>query len=428
MANISYNNNPQHYKRLIEKINDEINFSGYLLNSGFKLLKKSAGSMEFIQNDDRIVVLTSRQPATYFNRNDSNDKGRFFKFIRQRSANFYEAVKDGLSAINRDYEYQEVLPEKPKSTSRSIEENYNIVALENPSYLVKERAINLETLNSNAFKGRVFNAYHFRDTGGRIPNIAFPKYDLNNKRVNYIIYNKPYKDKDTGEEKKFRLVLNKKDAFLFHSNFPKNGIHRIILGESGIDLLSFHELNGKEGDFYISLGGNIYQEKINFLSQLVAPIIEKNNVELVSAFDNDKAGHEYDVLVFTKMINQYAKDKYVECSFKNGIVELRIHYNQKAIAELGLDSKKIGEALTISPVLSKSIRQTMFSDKLMYEFNLQDLMKLNYKSFQNTNGLKLFMLAVNETFLPFRTDVLKSHSNDWNQDLMDSKKKVSIKK
>jgi len=428
MATISYNDNPQHYKRLIEKINDEINFGAYLLSSGFKLLKKSAGSMEFVLNDDRIVVLTSRQPATYFNRNDSGDKGRFFKFIRQRSDNFYEAVKSGLSAINRDYEYQEVAPQKVKPTGRTIEENYNIVPLENPVYMMKERRISKETLNSNAFIGRVFNAYHFRDRGGRIANIAFPKYDLNDQPVNYIIYNKPYKDKESGEIKKFRLVLNKKDAFLFHTNFPKNGVDRIIFGESGIDLLSFYELNGKEGDFYISLGGNIYQEKMNFLSQLVAPIIEKNNVELVSAFDNDKAGHEYDVLVFTKLMNQYNKDKYVECNFKNGMVELKVHYNHSAIAQIGIDSKKIAEALTISPVLIKSIRQTMFSDKLMYEFPLEDLMKLNYKSFQNTNGLKLFMLALNETFLPFRTDIIKSNSNDWNQDLMDSKKKVSIKK
>lgn len=428
MAQISYNDNPQHYKRLIEKINDEINFSGYLLGSGFKLLKKSAGSMEFILDEDRIVLMTSRKPATYFNRNDSNDKGRFFKFIRQRSSNFYEAVKSGLSAINRDYEYEELVPEKVKSPTKSIEENYNVVPLENASYLVKERAISTETLNSYAFRGRIFNAYHFRDSGGRIANVAFPKHDLNDNRVNYIIYNKPYKDKHSGEIRKFRLVLNKNDAYLFRSNYPTNGVKRIILAESGIDLLSFHELNGKESDFYISFGGNVYQEKISFLIQLITPIISKNQVELVSAFDNDNSGHEYDVLVFTKLINQYNKDRYVECSFKNGVVEIRIHYNQNALDKLGTDSKKIAQALSISPVLLKSIRQTMFSDKLMYEFTLQNLMKLNYKSFHNTNGLKLFMLALNETLLPFRTDILKSRSKDWNQDLQESKKKVSIKK
>ena len=89
---INYKDNPNHYKRLIGKINEEVDFASYLNFIGYKLLKKSAGSMEFVLDNDRIVLTISRSPVSYFNRNDSEDKGLFFKFLLNRDRNFYKAV------------------------------------------------------------------------------------------------------------------------------------------------------------------------------------------------------------------------------------------------------------------------------------------------------------------------------------------------
>jgi hypothetical protein len=290
---ISYKEDPEHYKRSIGKINREVDFVGHLLRTGHVLLKKSAGSMEFAKDGDRIVLMTSRDPISYFNRNDSEDKGLFFSFLRKGERNFYRAVEQGLEIIGRVHEHVTESPKVPlkKGRTRTLEENYNIEPLRNAIYLTKERGIAMETLVADPFKGRIFNAFHHNDNGGKIANVAFPKFDIGGIPRNYILYNRPYRDRHTGELKKFRLVLNGKDHFLFSSNPPKEGVGRIVFGESGVDLLSFHELEGKKGDLYISFGGNLYTEKLDFFYGLITPFLSRKGVQLVSIFDNDATGH-----------------------------------------------------------------------------------------------------------------------------------------
>ena len=103
----SYSENPAHYKRLIAQINTEADFPAYLQQLGYRLLKKSAGSLEFGNGADRIVLNIARNPVTYFNRNDSTDKGLFFKFIRKQNGDFYRTVKAGLEIIDRTYAFDE---------------------------------------------------------------------------------------------------------------------------------------------------------------------------------------------------------------------------------------------------------------------------------------------------------------------------------
>lgn len=432
IKSISYKENPEYYKRLISKINEEVDFASHLIHLGYRLFKKSAGSIEFIDDKDRIVLITSRSPVSYFNRNDSEDKGLFFKFLRKRKHNFYETIKLGLEIINRSYDLDIETKKIPKKSlkRKSLEENYNIVSLSNPVYLTKERAIDIKTIHSDFFKGRIFNAFHFSDNGGKIANVAFPKFNVNGKPQNYIIYNKPYKERNTGKLKKFRLVLNKKDHYLFHSNLPERGTKRIVFGESGIDLLSFNELNGKEGDFYISFGGNIYKEKLDFFYQLIAPIISQNNIELVSILDNDIAGFEYDIKVFTKVINELSFGIYFENSFKQGDITIKIHYNQNMRMHLASDSKFIEKVLrsNLPNNTNDYMKNVVFSDKLILEFSIPELMKLEDNSLKNTNALQQLILALNELYLPIPANILKSKGKDWNEDLKNSKKKSNYQK
>jgi len=427
---MNYKDNPDHYKRLISQINEEANFSSYLINSDYKLLKKSAGSMEFVNNEDRIVLLTSRSPISYFNRNNSEDKGLFFKFLRNRESNFYATIKTGLEVINRSYE-NDTIPQKVVKVStnkKSLEDNYNIVPLRNPIYLTKERLIAIETLNSDFFKGKIYNAFHHNDNGSKIANVAFPKFDLEGVIKNYILYNRPYKDRNTGTLKKFKLVLNNKDHFLFHSNFPKNGVKRIIFGESGNDLLSFCELKAEQGDFYVSFGGNVYKEKLDFFYQLIQPIISDDKVALISIMDNDVAGHQYDLTVFSKLINELNANVYFETSFKNGIVTIKIHYNEGIREQISIDNQKLETVLKTFVNGKNSIENIVFADKLLLEFSLPKLIEAKLASANNTNEFNVLMLTLNKLYLHTDTQILKSKGKDWNQDLIDLKKKAIILK
>ncbi|MDB4291762.1 hypothetical protein N9954_00025 [Maribacter sp.] len=426
MSSPNYKDNPEHYKQLIAKINEGANFPIYLHQKGYVLIKQSAGSMEFQNDEDRIILQTSRSPFTYFNRNDSLDKGLFFKYLLQRSPNFYIAVQSGLEIISQKHEVEtiDLKTEKPKRSAISLEENYNIVPLRNATYLRKDRQISNETVNNQLFKSRIFNAYHIRDNGGKIANIAFPKYDLENNPKNYVLYNKSYRGKADNKIKKFRLVLNKKDQFLFYSK-PIDSPGRVIFGESGTDLLSYHELHGKPEDFYISFGGNVYKEKLQFFVQLIEPYLKAKTVDLVSIMDNDTSGHEFDLKVFTAVINHYSKNVYIESSVRRDIVSLHIHYTEGVRHRISKHKDLIQKGLTClmkrdDPILG-IVKCIVFSDKLLLEFPLKETIDAKHTE-QKSSVFQTLLKTINALYLPFKTSMHKSQGKDWNDDLRESKK------
>ncbi|MBO6533979.1 MAG: hypothetical protein JJ967_13100 [Muricauda sp.] len=65
MQSPNYGDNPQHYKNLIAQINEEANFPMYLHQNGYKLVQQSAGSMEFQNDEDRIVLHDLLQPERF---------------------------------------------------------------------------------------------------------------------------------------------------------------------------------------------------------------------------------------------------------------------------------------------------------------------------------------------------------------------------
>ncbi|MBC7000349.1 DUF3991 domain-containing protein [Cytophaga sp. FL35] len=429
MKSPNYGDNPEHYKRLIAKINEEVDFAMYLQRNGYKLINKSSGSMEFQNDEDRIVLQTKRNPVTYFNRNDSLDKGLFFKYLMQRSPNFYKAVQAGLEIANQSntIENDILKPKKSNVRAKSLEENYNIKPLLNSQYLMVQRGISRKTLNSPPFQGRIYNAYHIRDNGGRIANIAFPKYDSDGNAKNYILYNKPYRSKKDNETKKFRLVLNQKDHLLFHSK-PIENPKKIIFGESGIDLLSYHELHGKPHNFYVSFEGNVYREKLQHFLQLVRPMLTNESTRLISILDNDLKGREFDLKVFAALINEYNPNVNIETAFRSENACLRIHYTEKTRGRLPLHTEILNEKLTSD--ISKHglvfgpVRCVGFSDKILLEFSLHEMANVTRSK---QNAFKTILDTINALYLPFGADLHKSQSKDWNDDLKATKKEKYVR-
>lgn len=422
----SYSQNPAYYKRLIAKINAEADFPAYLQHLGYKLLKKSAGSLEFRNEDDRIVLNIARNPVTYFNRSDSTDKGLFFKFIRKQHDNFYRTVIAGLEIIDRSYALDETTLEikRNRAPLKSLEENYNIVPLRKAGYLTRTRGVSQATLDDELFQGRIFNAFHIKDNGGKIDNIAFPKYDLDGHPKNYILYNRPYFDRRENKRKKFRLTLNKNDRYLFYSKPISNPEH-IVLGESAIDLLSYHELHGSPKTFYISFGGNIYAEKLAFFAQLIEPFLENEKTQVISAMDNDIAGRESDIKVLPTLINQCNSKIFIEYSLKRGRVNMAMHYVEGHRTQISLDKSAIDETLKSSSIKNNpslnSIRTTAFSDKLVLEFSLEELPNTFQMSDNNKNAFNILLGSIGNLYLPYKLKIQKSKGKDWNDDLREYK-------
>jgi len=365
------------------------------------------------------------------------DKGLFFKFIRNRQANFYKTIALGLEIIDCTYEVHNNILELPKKEggSKSLEENYRIVPLEKMEYLTQNRGISRATIHDELFEGRIFNAFHAADKGEKIANIAVPKYDLGGNPKNYILYNMEYFDRNENRRKKFRLVLNKKDSFLFYSK-PPHDPEKVVFGESAIDLLSYHELYGSPKNFYVSFEGNVYREKLAFFTQLIEGYSRNEKIEFTSIFDNDCAGREFDLKVISALVNQFNPNVYVEHYSKDGNARMIMHYAASHRKHMPKTKIKIETILT-NDCSDKGIGRSLlkvlcFSDKLLIEFNSDTLSTRYLESKNGTSTFKMLLETLGKLYLPFSFGVHKSIGKDWNDDLRDSKpfqktqKKISI--
>ena len=418
----SYNDNRQYYKDIIDQINTKSNFPMYLNQLGYKLVKKSAGSMEFHNKQDKIVLNTSRNPVSYFNRNDSTDKGLFFKYVLKRKENFYKAVEAGLEIIRHipmestEFKVQQT----EKSTFVPLEENYNIVPLQNLNFLVGNRGILETTLLGDKFKGRLFNAFHVRDNNGKIPNTAFPKYDLEGNIRNYVLYNRPFRSKVDGKIRKFRLVLNKKDQFLFHSQPVSGKKISLVVGESGMDILAYHQLYGKQENFYVSFSGNLYREKLEIFISLFKKHTESKKYEVISIMDNDRQGFEFDLSVFASLLNVTNQKVYLERNIIKGNVSMNFHYKESERLNISKDHLSIKSSLkknlTNESLEKSKIKVLAFLDKLVIEFKLADLTQPKME--EPTLMFKELMGILTERFLSFPFHIDKSNEKDWNDELL----------
>ncbi|QLG46592.1 toprim domain-containing protein [Costertonia aggregata] len=420
---INYSQNPLHYKRLIAQINEDIDFSGYLNAQGYQLLKKSTGSREFKKNDERIVLQIKRQPVTYFNRNDSSDKGRFFKFLHMRSANFYEAIKSGLGAIGQSYPAANIhTPQKSIKNFISLEERYNIQPLTKPFYLTEGRNLSPATLRSEAFKGRIFNAFHINDEQGRIANIALPKYGMDGSIKNYTLYNRPYRDSKDGKTKKFRLFLNERYEYLFVSN-PEVKAEKVVCVESGFDAMAYHELHGFPKAFYISMSGHIDNRKLEQFFQWNTFVGGTANLPIHLAFDHDIEGMRYDLMVLSAWINRWSDRVFMELDWKRPVMMVQLDYRSKSLTEMERDVDFINKQIASGPegmakVLEKAI---CFKDKVVWELDLDKIQRFPHLSRDYWKRV-ISILSVSFTRDGIKMD--KSHTrNDWNDELISVKKK-----
>ena len=420
---INYSEDPLHYKKLIAQIDEEVDFSGYLNDQGYRIMKKSIGSQEFKKNDERIVLQTKRHPVTYFNRNDSLDKGRFFKFIHTRSANFYEAIKSGLEVIERTYPtIHTTTPKKSTKNLISLEERYNIQPLTKPIYLTEGRHLSLETLHSEAFKGRIFNAFHINDNRGRIANVALPKYGTDGNIKNYTLYNRPYRDRKDGKTKKFRLFLNERYEYLFVSN-PEVKADKVVCVESGFDALAYHELHGFPKAFYISMSGHIDDRKLEQFFQWNTLVGGATNLPIHLAFDHDIEGMRYDLMVVRSWVNRRSDRVFMELDWKRSNMQIKLNYRSNSLAEMERDADFINKQIASGPegmalVFEKAI---CFKDKVVWELDLDRIQRSPKAS---RDYWKRAIGILSECFTRDVIRIDKSPSQkDWNDELISVKKK-----
>ncbi|HUZ59456.1 MAG TPA: toprim domain-containing protein [Hanamia sp.] len=276
---------------------NEISIIELALSVGYKIRKRDGIKWPVLKDEisgDKIIIVNPQSTSNqgYFNPQDTKDKGTLINFVKNRLGSVFPYLNGKSEAGNINavlYNYQSLpLPEKNlfKKEVNNLVQEYSekefclpdgLSELKDPTYLYY-RGIQSQTINKSLFNGKIFNAKR-----NGFNNIGFPYYNASGDTVGFEIRNKQFKHVIEGTDR---------SVCIWHSNLPST-LENIILTESPIDALSYHQLKGKNNSLYVSFGGAVGDDQITTLKA----IIKKANIipefKFISAVDNDDAGRKY---------------------------------------------------------------------------------------------------------------------------------------
>lgn len=421
----NYADNRMHYRMLISKINQEVNFSGYLNLHGYKLLKASVGSKEYGKDQERIVLHTKRNPVSYFNRNDTQDKGWFFSYLLHRYGNFYTAISLGLEAINASY-HSEAKTSKVLRTKKStnLAATFLIEPLKRWNYIVKERGLSLKTLESEAFNNKVLNGIYNTTKGNQITNIALPLTDTEGNIKNYILFNKPYWSPKKNKLQKFRRVMNSQYHFLFTSN-PTANIKALACFESGFDAMAYHESKGLPNLFYMAFNGQLDERKLEQFFLWKNKIDPEGKLPIKLSFDHDIAGFYFDMYFLKSLMSREKKQYDFVLHRQNFVVKLQIQGHEIALLgeELKTELNILHQQIDLQPAKIISLKET-----LIIELQLDSILHLGPGKYGSSWYWEGFFSILTNTLECPKIQIQKPLLHkDWNEDLIWFKNHEQVK-
>ncbi len=419
-------------------INTQIDLYQIAYSFGYteELKKKTSVTWITLKNDNDSVITINRtaSPQWYFNRDEDGDKGNTFQFLLNRihgnlAINQNPTKKDIFLVFQKVNNYLNLpinnVPErpsvkvthKPKNTSiKELSKELNIGPFVKKAFLLKNRNISLTTLDHPIFKNRIFNSIKITNSGSKIPNVAFPKFDPETFKISgYEIRNKEF-NSNLGN-----------DSHLWISQLPKN-IHYIAIVESAIDAISHFELHSPSNlhTLYVSLGGTLSQGKLTTINTLINNI-QKNNIHLGIKLltDNDINGTKYDIQLITDLIKNHTSYS-TSLSFENKQVKLTIELVNEDLSIVTKAYNSLKNTIDTFNGFSTTgvLKAKVFQRKKTIDIEIP-LFKNDIKN--ETNNIKGVLQKINFLFLPINVKFEKSILKDWNDELKNIKKNTNIK-
>jgi hypothetical protein len=276
---------------------NEISIIELALSVGYKIRKRDGLKWPVLKDEisgDKIIIVNPQSTSNqgYFNPHDAKDKGTLINFVKNRIGSIfpYQNDKSEIGNVNAVlYNYQNLpLPEKNlfkidvknlvhKFSEKIFRLPERLSELKDPSYLYY-RGIQFLTINNALFKGRVFNV---KSKGYN--NIGFPYYNVFGDTVGFELRNKQFKHVIEGTDRSIGI---------WHSKIPQI-VEVVILTESPIDALSYHQLKGKKNSLYISFGGSVTLGQLETVKSIIAQTEAIPGLKIISAVDNDEMGKIY---------------------------------------------------------------------------------------------------------------------------------------
>jgi hypothetical protein len=267
----------------LERFKTEINLVEYAFNSGYEIDRNKSSQNCIVLKDnagDKILVGVNQADRHYFyySVKDDRDCGSIIDFIQKRkNLNLGEVRLELRPWINSSYSptyipTQEPIP-KPEPASKDRHkilaqfESFDEIA--HHPYL-KARGISQPTTSDPRFEGTIY-------TDSR-NNVIFPHRDRDGV-CGYEIRNQNFKGFSGGGSKGLWVSQS------------KAGDRRLVICESPIDCLSYHQLFPNDSTRYFATGGTISELQKDLLKTAFEKLHAKGG-QIVIATDRDEAGNK----------------------------------------------------------------------------------------------------------------------------------------
>jgi hypothetical protein len=270
------------------------------LSHGYVLNRSKGVKWPVLQHPDgdRVIIVNPGSSANqgYFNPGDDRDRGTLVHFVMNRLGTVFpmDASLTRAQNVNRilcdwlrvPYAQRLALRKEalPSSHGSKVTELHfsptTLEPLSDTGYLLS-RGILPATITDLSFQGRILSC-----RGRRDGTVAFPYRETIDGPV--------IGAEARGPSMKRHLPGTRKSSSVWVSH-PPLVTRRIIVCESAIDCLSYHQLKGAEGDLYISFGGSLTCGQLDCILKMHRCLGHWEGAKVIIAVDNDEAGEVYSV-------------------------------------------------------------------------------------------------------------------------------------
>lgn len=263
----------------LERFKRAVNLSEFAASLGYQLVRgqRSAASvaMRHPGTDDKIIIRRDRDDHwTYFSVRDDHDNGSIVDFLQRRKSLTLGEVRKELRLWLREdrprppaEHFRETLGARTRGPD-AIAAAYNNAAVAESKYLLS-RGISPATLQSPRFS----QSYRVDGRG----TVFFPHRDPSTTHVvGYEMKNRDFTSFAAGGRKTYWVSGTRPDDI------------RLVIVESPIDAMSYHQLNQDFRTRFLSTGGGVGPEHLSLIRAAIFDMPEGS--EIISATDRDEAG------------------------------------------------------------------------------------------------------------------------------------------
>ncbi len=271
----------------LEMFKTSIDLSAFAASRGYRLDKRDSSARNRVmrlgaeKGGDKINI--SRAPDghwQYYSIRDSADNGTIIDFVQNRAGGKHACPLGRVRQELREWTHTErELPAFAQVAMKPIEADFEKIArdiasskvLDTHPYL-EARGLRRQTLSEARFRGT------WREASDPYRNVMFPHHDSAGVS-GYEMKNRGFTGFSSGGRK----------ALWVSNTTPAD--NRLVIAESAIDAMSYHQINPHPRTRYISLGGKENPDQPALLEKAISWMPAGSRI--VAATDNDKDGDAF---------------------------------------------------------------------------------------------------------------------------------------